>query len=49
MQQAVTTSPLESEILEECQKAIGYRFRQPELLRAVADARFRGRHPAGIQ
>src|SRR5262245_4842981 len=26
---------LEAEILEECQKPIGYRFRQPELLRAA--------------
>ena len=26
--------PQEAEILEECQKAIGYRFRQPDLLRA---------------
>src|SRR5256714_981740 len=25
---------VEAEILEECQEAIGYRFRQPELLRA---------------
>src|SRR5260221_2219643 len=25
----------EAEILEECQKSIGYRFRQPELLRAA--------------
>src|ERR1700751_3045667 len=25
----------EAEILEECQKAIGYQFRQPELLRAA--------------
>ena len=29
------TSSLESEILERCQEAIGYRFRQPELLRAA--------------
>ena len=28
------TASLESEILEACQKAIGYRFRQPDLLRA---------------
>ncbi len=28
------TSEREAEILEECQRAIGYRFRQPELLRA---------------
>jgi ribonuclease-3 len=33
MQQELTTSH-EAEILEECQKAIGYRFGQPELLRA---------------
>src|SRR5438128_5582014 len=25
----------EAEILEECQEAVGYRFRQPELLRAA--------------
>src|ERR1700694_5204968 len=29
------TSAEEAEILEECQKAIGYRFRQQELLRAA--------------
>src|SRR5439155_16002226 len=29
------TSAEEAEILEECQKAIGYRFRQPELLRGA--------------
>src|ERR1700693_146608 len=34
MQQELTTSH-ENSILEECQKAIGYRFRQPELLRAA--------------
>ena len=34
MQQEVTSS-VEAEILEECQQAIGYRFRQPELLRAA--------------
>src|SRR4051794_16767707 len=28
------TSQLEAEILEECQKSIGYRFKQPDLLRA---------------
>lgn len=28
------SSVLEAEILEECQEAIGYRFRQPDLLRA---------------
>jgi ribonuclease III len=28
------SSEVEAEILEECQEAIGYRFRQPELLRA---------------
>jgi len=34
MPQELTTN-LEAEILEECQKAIDYRFRQPELLRAA--------------
>src|SRR3954470_19436788 len=34
MPQELTTSN-EAEILEECQKAIGYRFRQPELLRGA--------------
>jgi ribonuclease-3 len=34
MQQELTTSH-EAEILEDCQKAIDYRFRQPELLRAA--------------
>jgi ribonuclease-3 len=34
MAQDLTTSH-EAEILEECQKAIGYQFRQPELLRAA--------------
>jgi ribonuclease-3 len=34
MQQEVS-STLEAEILEECQESIGYRFRQPELLRAA--------------
>jgi ribonuclease-3 len=34
MPQELTTSR-EAEILEECQKAIGYHFRQPELLRAA--------------
>jgi ribonuclease-3 len=29
------TASRESEVLEECQTAIGYRFRQPELLRAA--------------
>src|SRR5271163_5219828 len=29
------TSQLEAEILEECQKSIGYRFKQPDLLRAA--------------
>jgi ribonuclease-3 len=29
------TSNLEAEILEQCQSAIGYRFRRPELLRAA--------------
>jgi ribonuclease-3 len=33
MQQELTTN-YEAEILDECQKVIGYRFRQPELLRA---------------
>jgi ribonuclease-3 len=34
MAQELTTT-LESEILEECQTAVGYRFRQPEFLRAA--------------
>ena len=34
MQQGTSTS-YEAEILEECQKAIGYVFRQPELLRGA--------------
>ncbi len=34
MPQGLTTSH-EAEILEDCQKAIGYQFRQPELLRAA--------------
>src|SRR5436190_7312392 len=34
MQQELTTSH-EADILEECQNAIGYQFRQPELLRAA--------------
>jgi ribonuclease-3 len=34
MQQELTTSH-EAEILEECQQAIGYRFRQPDLLRSA--------------
>jgi ribonuclease-3 len=34
MPQDLTTSH-EAEILDECQKAIGYQFRQPELLRAA--------------
>src|SRR6476646_4245835 len=29
------TTSHEAEILEDCQQAIGYRFRQPELLRAA--------------
>src|SRR6516164_7975944 len=33
MAQELTTNH-ETEILDECQKAIGYQFRQPELLRA---------------
>src|SRR5260370_14120889 len=34
MPQELTTSN-EAEVLEDCQKAIGYHFRQPELLRAA--------------
>src|ERR1700681_5061764 len=34
MPQELTTS-VEAGILEECQKVIGYRFRQPDLLRAA--------------
>src|SRR5438270_5204202 len=34
MPQELATSH-EAEVLEECQKAIGYQFRQPELLRAA--------------
>jgi ribonuclease-3 len=34
MQQELTTN-YEAEILEECQKAIGYQFKSPELLRAA--------------
>jgi ribonuclease-3 len=34
MQQELITTSREAEILEDCQKAIGYRFRQPDLLRA---------------
>src|SRR5437879_4738206 len=34
MPQEVSSS-LEAEILEECQQAIGYKFRQPEFLRAA--------------
>src|SRR5205085_6072090 len=34
MQQGLTTNR-ESEILEDCQRAIGYRFRKPKLLRAA--------------
>src|SRR6516225_8046117 len=34
MAQELTTSR-EAEILEDCQKAIGYQFRQPELLRSA--------------
>src|SRR5580692_2277392 len=34
MQQGSTTIS-EAEILEECQKAVGYQFRQPELLRGA--------------
>src|ERR671939_35883 len=29
------TAPREAAVLDECQKAIGYQFRQPELLRAA--------------
>src|SRR5215470_18453947 len=29
------TASLEAEILEDCQEAIGYQFRQPELLRSA--------------
>src|ERR1700732_4514200 len=35
MQQEVTILSREAEVLDECQKAIGYQFRQPELLRAA--------------
>src|SRR4051794_39438278 len=34
MQQELTSAQLESEILTECQKAIGYCFRQLDLLRS---------------
>jgi len=34
MAQALTTTR-EAEVLEDCQKAIGYRFRQPDMLRAA--------------
>src|SRR4051794_28949382 len=34
MQQELTTTR-ESDILEQCQEAIGYRFQQPDLLRAA--------------
>ncbi len=34
MQQELTSSSREAEILEACQSAIGYQFRQPDLLRA---------------
>src|SRR5277367_6409664 len=34
MQREATTS-YETEVLEDCQKAIGYTFRQPEILRAA--------------
>src|SRR5437868_445817 len=34
MPQELSTS-VEAEVLEECQNSIGYRFRQPELLRAA--------------
>src|SRR3954471_3950258 len=29
------TSQVEAEVLEDCQKSIGYRFRQPDLLRSA--------------
>src|SRR5262245_31523822 len=35
MQPELLTTSREAEILDECQKAIGYRFRQPDLLRAA--------------
>src|SRR5438105_7456130 len=35
MPQELTTTNRESEILEDCQRAIGYRFRKPKLLRAA--------------
>src|SRR5690348_9117398 len=35
MPQELTTTSNETEVLEDCQKAIGYQFRQPELLRAA--------------
>jgi ribonuclease III len=35
MQQELLSTSREAEILDECQKAIGYRFRQPDLLRAA--------------
>src|SRR6059036_3787397 len=35
MPQELTSTSQEAEILEECQTAIGYQFRQPDLLRAA--------------
>src|SRR5438445_4156497 len=35
MPQELTSTSREAEILDECQKAIGYQFRQPEMLRAA--------------
>src|SRR3974390_2441117 len=40
MQQGLTTTR-EAAVLEDCQNSIGYRFRQPELLRAACA------HPSG--
>ena len=41
-------SSAHTEILEECQEAIGYRFRKPHLLRS-AHTHFRGRHALGLE
>ena len=35
MPQELTTTSREADVLDECQKAIGYQFRQPEILRAA--------------
>src|SRR5882724_9801092 len=35
MQPELLTTSREAEVLDECQKAIGYQFRQPDLLRAA--------------